>query len=241
MLNRRFALFAPLLIAALVAAPPASAQESDDSPPPRTITVAGSGSLFADNDIATFSLGVTTRRDTARAALSANSIVMRNVRGAVRNAGVEPRDLETSVVSLGRRTIGPRKRRRTVYLARNAVTVTIRDLDRAGEIVDAAVGAGATNVFGPEFDLADPQAIYRDALALAFADARAKAERLAREAGLTLGPALRIQESGVQTDGDESFRTSGEDESGGGGVAQPPISRGRTRVSADVAVVFATS
>lgn len=239
MLNRRFALLAPLLIAALAAAPPASAQDSGDSPPERSITVSGSASLFADNDIATFSIGVTTRRSTAGAALSANSVVMRSVRGAVRNAGVEPRDLQTAVVSLSRRTVGPRKRRRTVYVATNRVSVTIRDLDRAGEIVDAAVGAGATSVFGPDFGLADPQALYRDALSLAFADARAKAERLAREAGLTLGPALRIQESGLREDGfDESAQADG---GAGRPVQSPPISRGRSSVSADVLVVFATS
>lgn len=238
MLNRRFAFLAPLLIAALAAAPPASAQESGDSPPERSITVSGSASLFADNDVATFSLGVTTRRSTAGAALSANSIRMRSVRGAVRNAGVEPRDLETSVVSLSRRVVGPRKRRRTVYVATNRVIATIRDLDRAGEIVDAAVGAGATSVFGPEFGLADPQALYRDALGLAFLDARAKAERLAREAGLTLGPALRIQESGLR---EGSFDESAQSDGGAGGrVGAPPVSRGRSRVSADVLVVFAT-
>ena len=241
MLNRRFALLAPLLIAALAAAPPASAQQGDDDrPPERSISVSGSGGVFADNDIATFSLGVSTRRSTAREALRSNSFTMRRIRGAVRGAGVEPKDLETSVVSLSRRTVGPRKRRRTVYVASNGVTVTIRDLDRAGEVVDAAVRAGATNVFGPDFGLADQQGLYREALGLAFADARAKAERLAREAGLTLGPALRIQESGAEEFDVAERQSAGDDESAGT-VGEPPVSRGRTRVTADVVVTFATS
>ncbi|HEV2813371.1 MAG TPA: SIMPL domain-containing protein [Solirubrobacteraceae bacterium] len=241
MLNRRFALLAPLLIAALVAAPPAAAQQAaDDRPPERSITVSGAGGVFADNDIATFSLGVSTRRTSAREALRSNSFAMRRIRGAVRDVGIEPKDLETSVVSLSRRTVGPPKRRRTVYVARNAVTVTIRDLDRAGDVVDAAVRAGATSVFGPEFGLADPQGLYREALGLAFADARAKAERLAREAGLTLGPALRIQESGAE-EFDRSQPAQGGEEESPATVGAPPVSRGRTRITADVVVVFATS
>lgn len=237
MLSRRFALAAPLLLAAaLVAAAPAAAQQSADAADERSITVAGDGSLFADNDIAIFRLGVTTRRRTASAALRANSATMRRITSAIRaEGGVLDGDIRTDVVSLDRATV----RRRTHYVARNGVVVTIRALSRAGAIVDAGVRAGATNVYGPEFGLADASAVYRNALGLAFADARAKAGRLAQEAGLTLGPVLRIRESGVDEFGDEA--------SGGGELreaaqltARPPISPGRTRVSAGVTVTFAT-
>lgn len=236
MLSRRFALVAlSIAAAALVAAAPASAQQAQDAPEERSITVGGEGFLFADNDLATFQLGVTTRRRAAGAALRANSAAMRRIAAAVRARGVAAADIETDVVSLDRTSV----RRRTFFVARNAIAVTIRDLGDAGAVVDAAVRAGATNVYGPSFGLADREAIYRDALALAFADARAKAERLAREAGVALGPVLRIRESGVEDFGDD-------DEGGGrfdatlqsGGEA--PISPGRSRVSAGVTVTFAT-
>ncbi|HEV2999582.1 MAG TPA: SIMPL domain-containing protein [Solirubrobacteraceae bacterium] len=238
MLSRRFALLAVLtLAAALVVAAPAPAQQpSGDDAGERSITVSGDGALFADNDIAIFRLSVTTRRRTAGAALRANSRTMRRITAAVRARGVAPGDIRTDVVSLDRASV----RRRTHFVARNGVAVTIRDLAAAGSIVDVGVRAGATNVYGPEFGLADASAIYRDALALAFADARTKAERLAREAGVTLGPVLRIRESGI-----DEF-----DESGGGGARlnagddagqRAPISPGRTRVFAGVTVTFATS
>ena len=179
-------------------------------------------------------LGVTTRRRAAGAALRANSAAMRRIAAAVRSQGVAAADIETDVVSLDRTSV----RRRTIYVARNGIAVTIRDLDDAGAIVDAAVRAGATNVYGPSFGLANREAIYRDALALAFADARTKAERLAREAGVALGPVLRIRESGV-----EDF----DDDEGGGRFdtalsqgGEAPISPGRTRVTAGVTVTFAT-
>lgn len=235
MLSRRLATLALLtLAAALAAAAPASAQQAGDDAGERSITVSGDGAVFADNDIAVFRLSVTTRRRTARAALRANSRTMRRITAAVRARGVAPVDIRTDVVSLDRASV----RHRVHFVARNGVAVTIRQLARAGSIVDVGVRAGATNVYGPDFGLADPSAIYRDALALAFADARTKAERLAREAGVTLGPVLRIRESGTDDFGD--------DESGGGrsnleqGSAQAPISPGRTRVFAGVTVTFAT-
>jgi uncharacterized protein YggE len=234
MLSRRFALAATLfLAAAVVAAAPAAAQEASDTGE-RSITVAGDGFLFADNDIATFRLGVTTRRRSAGRALRANSRTMRRITAAVRARRVATGDIETDVVSLDRVSL----RGRATYVARNAVSVTIRDLERAGEIVDAAVRAGATNVYGPQFGLANRALVYRDALALAFADARTKAERLAREAGVTLGPVLRIRESGLD-DFDEGG--GGRLEAGAPARGEPPISPGRTRVSAGVVVTFATS
>ncbi len=238
MLSRRFTLAAlPLLAAALVAAAPAAAQQSGDAADERSITVAGDGSLFADNDIAIFRLGVTTRRRTASAALRANSATMRRITSAIRRqGGVLSGDLRTDVVSLDRATV----RNKTHYVARNGVAVTIRELGRAGAIVDAGVRAGATNVYGPEFGLANASAVYRDALALAFADARAKAARLAQEAGLTLGPVLRIRESGAD-DFDEQSGSGGELREGAALTGRPPISPGRTRVFAGVTVTFATS
>ena len=233
MLSRRFALLAlPLLAAALVAAAPASAQQADDSDQ-RSITVSGDGEVFGDNDVAVFRFSATTRRRTAGAALRANSAAMRRITAAVRTLGVAERDVRTDVVSLGRVTI----KKRTRYVARNAIAVTIRDLDDAGRIVDAAVHAGATGVGGPEFGLADPSALYRDALALAFGDARAKAERLAREAGVTLGGVLRIQEGGVEVSFDESERSA----AGAPAPQSVPIQPGRSQVSASVTVSFAIS
>lgn len=239
MLSRPFALLALLsLAAALVAAAPASAQEgSSEREGERSITVGGDGGVFADNDIAVFSVAVSTRRTTARDALRSNSFTMRRVRGALRAEGIAPTDLETAVVSLDR----VRRKGKLFYVANNGVSVTIRELDNAGAVIDAAVRAGATNVYGPEFGLANPELVYRDALALAFADARTKAERLAREAGVTLGPVLRIRETGLEED--PEFRRGAFDEAAAQTAepSQPPISRGRTQITAGVVVTFATS
>ena len=235
MLRFRFALLALLALTAALAAAaaPATAQEADDRPNERSITVGGDGSLFADNDLALFRLGVTTRRRTAGGALRANSLTMRRITAAIRARGVAGADLRTDVVSLDRASV----RGKVHFVARNGVAVTIRDLDAAGSIIDVGVRAGATNVYGPEFGLANAEGLYRRALGLAFADARAKAEHLAREAGVALGPVLRIREGSGDFDEDEGLQRAG-GEAGGGG--EPPIAPGRTRVSASVVVTFAT-
>lgn len=235
MLSRRFALAALLILAAVFAvAAPASAQESDDDrPDERSITVGGDGSVSTNNDIALFRFGVTTRRRTAGAALRANSATMRRITARIRALGVQPADIRTDIVSLDRAIV----RNRSHYVARNGVAVTIRDLEEAGEIVDAGVRAGATNIYGPEFGVANAEALYRDALGLALADARTKAERMAREAGVALGPVLRIREG--SNDFDEG-RRFGEAEGGEGG-GETPIAPGRSEISASVTVTFAVS
>jgi uncharacterized protein YggE len=74
--------------------------------------------------------------------------------------------------------------------------VRLDDLDRAGPLVDAAVGAGATSVYGPSLERSDADELRGEALADAVADARTKAEALARAAGGSLGDVLSVTEGG---------------------------------------------
>lgn len=159
------------------------------------ITVVGSGSVTTTPDTASWSFGVQTSADTASAALAANSEAMERVVAALRDAGISRDDLQTEQVSVWPRTsddgvsiVG--------YDASNTVRATIRDLDRAGGIVDAAVAAGANQVYGPSLTVSDAEAQYHAALDAAFDDARARAEAIAEKAGVTLGAPVAIIESG---------------------------------------------
>jgi len=159
------------------------------------ITVVGTGSVATTPDTASWSFGVQTSADTASAALAANSEAMEKVVAALRDAGISRDDLQTEQVSVWPRTrddgfaiVG--------YDASNTVRATIRDLDRAGGIVDAAVAAGANQVYGPSLTVSDAEAQYHAALDAAFDDARARAEAIAEKAGVTLGAPVAIIESG---------------------------------------------
>jgi uncharacterized protein YggE len=148
-------------------------------------------------DRASFSFTVDTRAQTAAGALGRNADAAAAVVAALKNAGVTPADIQTSQVYLSPQTsengtsiIG--------YAASTSVAVKTT-LGKAGSIVDAAVGAGADGVSGPNLSRSDEDALYRDALKNAVSDAGDKAKVLASAAGLTLGGAQTVVEGGGQT------------------------------------------
>jgi uncharacterized protein YggE len=185
---------AAVSLAALVVLRPDGARSAE--PQPRTLTVVGSGSAETVPDTAGFSFGVLTRAATASAAQSANTAAASKLVDALKQAGVAAADLRTEQVSLqpryddkGEKILG--------YEAQNTVSATVRGVQRAGAVVDAAVAAGAGQVSGPTLTSAARDALYRQALAAAYADAKAKADTLAAKAGATAGPAVQMSEQGA--------------------------------------------
>jgi len=83
------------------------------------------------------------------------------------------------------------------YLARNTIEVRVDDVTRAGEVLDAAVGSGATSVSGVRFDLKDRSAAEREALKKAVADARARADAAAAGAAMKVDRVVKIEEQRV--------------------------------------------
>lgn len=163
------------------------------APDARSVSVTGTASVQAVPDQAGFSAGVATDAATARSALAANATKAASVIQALRSAGVAKADLQTQDVS-----VSPRwndRGEQNGFTAHTSVQVHVRDVRRAGRLIDAAVGAGATETSGPSFERGDRDALYRSALKDAFAEARLKAATLAGEAGASLGPVLRIEES----------------------------------------------
>jgi uncharacterized protein len=226
-------LFLLCIALALVVAAPARAQTTE-----RTITVTGVGSVTAPNDTANVSLGVSSTRNTAPGALAASSRRTRRVLDALATQGIAKDDIQTQEVALRRsvRTVrkGKKRKRQVVYTASNSLIVTVRDVSKTGAVIQAAVKAGATSVEGADFFIANSDALYRQALALGYDDARAKATVLAQRAGVTLGHVVSIQES------QESLPSAGFDLSAPASGA-PPIAPGTATISALVTVVFAIS
>ena len=179
---KRIALAAALLLAAVAlagVARPEGAHAVDGAVPATdSIIVTGNGSIVAVPTIAVLSLGIDTRAASAKAALAANAKEMRLVIAAVKAAG--GRDVRTQSVSLSQvlgQTGEP-----AGFAASNIVSATV-DVDRAGAVIDAAVEAGANQVYGPTMSVADQGKLYRQALKAAVADARLSAEALAAAAG----------------------------------------------------------
>lgn len=162
----------------------------------RTITVSGHGAETTVPDRASFSFTVESRAQTATGAVARTSDVVAAVVKAVEDAGVASADVRTSELSLAPQTtqdgtsiVG--------YIASSTISVDT-SIARAGPVVDAAVRAGADGVSGPGLSRSDDDALYRDALRRAVADANDNASAIAAAAGLTLGPVQSIVEGGSQ-------------------------------------------
>jgi uncharacterized protein YggE len=186
------ALAAVLAAAGAVAvARPGTAHGSSDSSG-RTVTVEGTASTSVVPDTALFTFGLETEAATAKAALAGNGGRMRRVIAALLRSGIAKTDVQTQDAS-----VYPRENDNgqvVGYSANGSVAATVRRLARAGAVVDAAVGAGATETSGPQFSHSGKE-LTQEALREAFSNARAKAEALASEAGATLGDVRRIEES----------------------------------------------
>lgn len=167
----------------------------DATEPVRSITVNGSSSVTAVPNRATFTFGVDARGETASEALAAAADATRKVTDAVKRAGVDGKDIQTQNVSLSPITSSD-GRHIEGYAANGSIIVRADDLDRAGRLVDAAVAAGANNVYGPSLDRSDAEELADGALADAVADARRKAEALAEAAGGSLGRVISVTEGG---------------------------------------------
>jgi uncharacterized protein len=204
---------------------PAAAQEPA-APENDTVTVTGVGSVESVPDEATFSFGVDSRGRTAQAAIAANAEAMESLIAAVRRAGA--REIATQWVSVY--AVTDESGQVTGYAASNSVSATI-GVGRAGALIDAAAEAGANQISGPGMSSSDADRLYRDALAGAVADARQRAEVLARAAGRSLGEISTLVEVGSQA---IPYAAEARDAT----AASTPIVPGHQKTSATVSVTF---
>jgi len=211
-----------------VGLPTSARSDSAPTPAAHTITVTGSGSATGTPNQAVFTFGVSTRGKTAVQALAANSTAMRKLIDALKAAGIPSASLQTASVSMfpatsedGQDIIG--------YGASNSVTATIANVSRAGDVVDAAVAAGANQVDGPSLTVSDQTSLYNTALQAAIADARAKAQVLADASGLHVGAVASVEENGGSAP--LPFRDKA-------AVGSTPIEVGTQQITASVTVVF---
>lgn len=149
-------------------------------------------------DVATISAGVETTAPTASEALRRNSAEMQRVVDLVKKLGIEPRDIQTARISLNPQYDYDGQSGRAVfrgYQASNQVSVNLRDIERTGEVLDALVAAGATNVSGPNFSISDDTAAKAEARTRAIARGLAQAREYARAAGYSDVRLLQVSEN----------------------------------------------
>ena len=162
----------------------------------RSISVTGSGRVRVSPDIADVRVAVTVTRPTVKEARKVAAEVAARVLAAVAAQGVSTDDIQTEALSLQPDyeylDNGPRLRGQQLT---NRWAITVRDLDSVAGVIDEALAAGATTLDGVGFRVADVASAERSARVAAMRDARERAELLATEAGVTLGPVVSVSES----------------------------------------------
>ena len=186
----------PLLAASALAAPAAAEVQVASSGPIVELTV--NENVEAEPDLVTVSAGVTTQARTAVEAMAANATQMTAVIDRIKQLGIAERDIQTTGISLGAMYDYNQQTQRQVfrgYQASNRVSVKLRQIDRTGEVLDALVAAGATDLGGPDWSIDDDTAARAQARRQAMETARAQALEYARAAGYSDVRLLEISET----------------------------------------------
>jgi uncharacterized protein YggE len=161
----------------------------------RTVSVSGRGEVAVPPDTGTVNLGVEITSMSTDAALRASNEIITKVTAALRDIGIAEDDITLGWFSV--RTVYDHVDGRRIlrgYSVSHDITVKVRDIDRTGAVLSTAVNAGATEVKGLRFSVEDPSPATDRARERAFADARHKAEELARLAGVGLGDVRSMSE-----------------------------------------------
>jgi uncharacterized protein YggE len=179
--------------------PTTAAPATAADPAPHTISVSASGKVTVVPDVARLSVGVTVTRPTVKAARTVAAGVITNIVAAVKGLGVADADIQTSGLSLYPQYAKGSSTRITGYTIGEQLQITVRDLDKAGDVVDASTTNGATEVNGISFELADPAKAMNDARASAIAAAQTSAQAMAAAGHVTLGAVVSIADVSPST------------------------------------------
>jgi len=167
--------------------------------PPRTISVPGEGDAAAAPDQVTFTVGITREGTDAKNAKLDLAAALRSVTAALRQRGLPDADVVTAPVSLAPNDrFDGGKRSLAGMRAASSVTVTVRALDAYEGALAAALQAGADEFRGATFGFSRQEDLEARARANAVADARRRADALAKAAGATVGRILSLAESGSE-------------------------------------------
>lgn len=238
MRNKYYFISSLMLLAAIVlTACGTTALAQGEEPKVRTLTVNGTGKTYLTPDIAYISIGVHSENANASEAVASNNTQSQEVAEALKGFKIDPKDIQTTNFSIYPQQQYDQngKVTGTLYVVDNTVFVTLRDLDKVGEVLNAAVSAGANSINSIQFDVEDKTEALSGARKAAVANARTQADELAAAAGVTLGDVQSIQTYGV---GGPVPMFEGK---GGGalvGEASVPVSPGQMILTVDVNIVY---
>ncbi len=206
--------------------------------PERTVTVTGYAESKEKNQIANYNAGVNAVKDSKDEAVKEVNDKIKAITEAVKDFGVDPSDIQTQSMSVYQRQEsyydnGVQKSKPGQWDVNNTITVTLRDVNRASAMADLLTKSGATNVYGPNFQLDTSKKAEDSLMTEAIADAKIKAEAMAKASGTGLDKVISVSEGST---GGVSYPLYAMDGRGGGGGAS--VEPGSTKISKTVTVVW---
>ena len=162
----------------------------------RTVTVQGEGIVFVEPDVAILNLSIDTRNEDISVAMAENTQTVNRVVGVIQAMGVAEMDIQTSNFWIQPEWDWSREGVRTQvgHTVNNSLTVIVRDIEFVGQVLTAALNAGATSAGGIRLEISDQRSVYEEALAIAMTEAKRKAEVLADLSDNRLGRTLYVIE-----------------------------------------------
>lgn len=225
-----------LLIAAVVLSACSGSFQFGQTPP-RTINVTGNAQVVLAPDIAYVSIGVHSEAESAKAAVATNNSQTQTVIDAIKGQGVDAKDIQTTNFSVyQQQKFGPTGEDLGIFfMTDNTVYVTMRDISKIGDILDASISAGANSIYGISFDVQDKETALASGRDKAMADATAQAEELAKAAGASIGD---VQSISYYSNPPTPYYYDTKAAGVGGGGASVPISSGQLTLTVSVTVIY---
>ncbi|AQQ67998.1 hypothetical protein Mag101_10385 [Microbulbifer agarilyticus] len=210
--------------------------DSGNRPTGTLVSISAQGEASRVPDIASISAGVVTEADDSKAAMQANAKQMEQVMQAIKDAGIDNKDVQTSGISLmPRYDYQPNRERKIVaYQARNSVSITVRELDDLSGVIDALTAEGANQIHGPSFSIDDPEPLRAEAREKALKMAQTRAEAYAESLGTKVRRIVSIAEGSHGGMPRPMMRA----EAAMADSASTPVAPGETSVSVHLELVF---
>ncbi len=189
-----------------------------------SVTVTGTAKTEEKNQIANFSAGVQSNNDNRDIAISEVNKKIQIIIDSLKTSGINAADIKTQNLNVYQQQEtyyedGRQKTRPGQWSVNNTIEIKLRAADRAGLLADLLTKSGASNIYGPNFTLDDTSEVEIGLLDKALADARKKAEIIARSSGKKLGAIMSVSES---TPSVPLYAYSGRGAGGGGGAPTEP-------------------
>jgi uncharacterized protein YggE len=235
MRNKLFLLLTAVLLVGLLSA--CSFSTSFNKNDTRLITITGTGKVTLTPDIAYISIGVHTEGKDVNEALTSNTSQAQKVADALKALGVDAKDIQTTSFNVyPQQQYGPQGEALDIkYMVDNTVYITVRDLTKLGDLLDAVVRSGANNINGISFDVSNREDANSQARKAAIEDARKQADELAKAAGVSLDKVQSIYISGSPVPVPLYEAKGGAGMSAGSTV---PVSAGQMVITLDATITY---